>query len=141
MLDAAAPSEGVTMGNFSNFCDMVAADVTPAQFNAALMSLQHGPTLVPPGFPSALTPAQEQAVLDLFKTLDKDGNGYIEKKELVDYYGEKLAPELFDAWNLKPDSVINAFELCKFFDDHAGQITRKAFKEMVQGLHLHGHAD
>jgi len=148
LLDAAAPSEGVSMANFSNFCDMVAADVTPAHFNAALMSLQHGPGLVPPGFPSSphnyyhiwtynprfysplqgfpssLTPAQEQSVLDLFRALDKDGNGYIDKAELIEYYGDKLAPELFAAWNLKPDSVINAFELCKFFDDHAGTITR-----------------
>ena len=120
---------------------MVAADVTPAQFNAALNALQHGPGLVPPGFPSSLTPAQEQSVLDLFQTLDKDGNGYIEKAELVEYYGDKLAPELFQAWNLKPDSVINAFELCKFFDDHAGSITRAAFRQMVKELRLHGHSD
>lgn len=136
LIDAAAPSEALTMPEFSAFCDMVAAECTPGQFNAALAALE-SPLLVPPGFPSALTPSQEQSVIDLFKIIDADGNGYIEKQELIQHYGQQLAPKVFEAWNLKAsDQVINIFEMCKFFDELAGQVSRNEFRQLVAKLEL-----
>jgi len=136
IIDAVAPSEALTMAEFSAFCDMVAAECTPGQFNAALSALE-SPLLVPPGFPSALTPSQEQSVIDLFKVIDADGNGYIEKQELIQHYGQQLAPKVFDAWNLKAsDQVINIFEMCKFFDELAGQVSRNEFRQLVAKLEL-----
>jgi len=134
LLLSVAHSPAITMGQFATFCDAVAGMLTPSMFNKALTALEN-PTLVPPGFPSSLTMSQESAVIQLFEVIDADKNGYIEKHELVQFYGADLAPQIFDKWNLKGnDEIINLFEMCKFFNDLAGTVTRKEFAGMIKKL-------